>query len=191
MVSELDSSRGSAGLWVPLGSHSSMTPGWTNPKLPIRLSPVHFIFSVDKKMDQTKTEKHSHHSTTGLLDTHTYALKYTALTQMACTNHKCCVTPAPCGHGRVQIASKEGDASWLNYSLVKGKGFQADLSPFTLGLPEERRRLLCAERPGNNVRTKQEHQPQLFTNTNTNICFTSLSAQPEDLRWIQTSNVFK
>lgn len=67
-VSEVDSSRGSAGLEVPLGSHSSVTPSWTVPKLPTGLTPVYFIFSADMKMDQTKTQKHSHHSATGLLE---------------------------------------------------------------------------------------------------------------------------
>lgn len=45
------------------------------------------------------------------------------------SKRKCCLTPAPCGHGRDQIASKEVDASWLSYLLGKGKGLQSYLRP--------------------------------------------------------------
>lgn len=52
------------------------------------------------------------------------------LTQMALSKRKCCLTPAPCGHGKAQIASKEVDASWLSYLLGKGKGLQSYLRAF-------------------------------------------------------------
>lgn len=46
---------------------------------------------------------------------------------MALSKRKCCLTPAPCGHGKAQIASNEVDASWLSYLLGKGKGLQSYL----------------------------------------------------------------
>lgn len=49
---------------------------------------------------------------------------------MVLSKRKCCLTSAPCGHARAQIASKEVDASWLSYLLGKGKGSQSYLRPF-------------------------------------------------------------
>ncbi len=53
-----------------------------------------------------------------------------SLTQMALSKRKCCLTPAPCGHGKALIASKVVDASWLSYLLGKGKGLQSYLRAF-------------------------------------------------------------
>lgn len=45
------------------------------------------------------------------------------------SDHKCSVTSAPCGVARSQAASKARDASWLNNSLAKWKGFTVTSTP--------------------------------------------------------------
>lgn len=70
---------------------------------------------------------HTHIHTHTLADAHIFtADTHSNLywhTDGLCSDHKCSVTPAPCGAAGLRLPVKAGDASWLNNSLGKWKGF--------------------------------------------------------------------